>query len=988
MEKDELSLSNLVGALWRRKWIIILVVVVAGGSAWAFTPRPQLMYEATATLIVQSRAEPTSLLDAVAGTMGSQDIASQLEVMRSRSVLEQAVKALEPDRAEDPEYLQTQVEALQRSLKIQQVKGTSLVSLSVASVNPVKAQQQADAIAEAYIYEANRAQLSASQAALENVNQQLQELRQANVDLSLSPSLPRAVAQMDTAITAIEKASGKLALMPEQPASDLPSEPPVDITAITTPQLSMVSGQVDGAKADVEGLLALVQELDQRVAEAAASAEPEAVVQDPGTTLTGPQLSILVQQVTGVKDRSDELAALLQRMDLSLALGVALQNMDLASIETRAQAMSTTLGPVAAEGERLRQAETDPQARGQLLAAESRLKVAQVAAAAVSSQAQSLYDRGNATLVHRMSEYMDMVVESLDVSLQELDGIEPRKAASPQGQPAPAGSLAPQDFDIAPIETRAQYVAARLAPIATEVERMRLAETELQVRGQLLNAETRLKVAQGAAAALSAQVQSFYDRASVTLAHRMVEYAAQVRTSLEGASDQLVQVQPVKAPDGARPAAGTILTQSQLVAFSDRVQTIAASLRDLAGRFESPGSDPAREGIVLDYAELAAMEASFQTAGTTVATLRSEAGKMQQAQVDAQARDLLIAVDEQIRIAGDAITRMPALMQSLSESAIESPRFVALDGLRQKLEVSLLGVDSQVTRVGDKALISPPAVDPLGRYKNGIFGAVAGLLLAAFGTLVAARFDRRVRHDPRTTSYAGLPLLASIPKAPVPANPGRPSVAARDCPAFLEAFRLLRTRLELDTPEHKIVLVTSPGASEGKTTVAANLARVVAAQGYRVLLVDGNLRKPDIARTLGASVEGPALSGPEESVLPCPTRKADGIDIFACGPVQADSDETLSSSRMRAFLREAKQNYDVIIVDSSPVMGFADTQILARQADMALLVLEVNASNIDLAEDSKQALDTAGIRIAGCVLNKVERKGRRLPGQGRRGLLP
>jgi receptor protein-tyrosine kinase len=186
---------------------------------------------------------------------------------------------------------------------------------------------------------------------------------------------------------------------------------------------------------------------------------------------------------------------------------------------------------------------------------------------------------------------------------------------------------------------------------------------------------------------------------------------------------------------------------------------------------------------------------------------------------------------------------------------------------------------------------------------------------------------------------------------------------------------MLRTNLGLDSCSGKVLLISSPEAREGKTTVAANLARAVALQGRRVLLIDGNLRKPDIAAIFGL----PEADGfPEfwtgRNELSDYIAQAEGVDILPSGAASAESTEILSSPRMKTLLEEARQNYDVVIIDSAPMIGCADTRILAKEADDVLLVLQLGISKLDVTKDSQQTLEAMGARMSGFVLNKVPSK--------------
>jgi capsular exopolysaccharide synthesis family protein len=252
---------------------------------------------------------------------------------------------------------------------------------------------------------------------------------------------------------------------------------------------------------------------------------------------------------------------------------------------------------------------------------------------------------------------------------------------------------------------------------------------------------------------------------------------------------------------------------------------------------------------------------------------------------------------------------------------------------------------------------------------------VVGLLLGVLIALILQRYDRRVRDISQVADYVGLPMVACVPLTLGKQGTHSLSVLKEDSPQYLEAFRILRTNLGLDSCPGKVILISSPQAREGKTTVAANLARAVALQGRRVLLIDGNLRKPDIAATFNLQPEDgfpEFLTGGNE--LSDYITQAEGIDILSSAAASAESTELLSSPRMKTLLEEARQNYDVVIVDSAPMIGCADTRILARGADEVLLVLQPDKSKLDLTKESKRTLEAMGTRVSGFVLNKASSK--------------
>jgi succinoglycan biosynthesis transport protein ExoP len=188
-----------------------------------------------------------------------------------------------------------------------------------------------------------------------------------------------------------------------------------------------------------------------------------------------------------------------------------------------------------------------------------------------------------------------------------------------------------------------------------------------------------------------------------------------------------------------------------------------------------------------------------------------------------------------------------------------------------------------------------------------------------------------------------------------------------------EPYQLLRIAVEGSDGFRRgfSLAVTSGAAGEGKSTTAANLACAFAAGGYRVLLVDCDLRRPSQHRIFGVPNEcGTSGIGRGEA------RVADtlvrGVRILPAGAGVSDPEAALSSGAMTEFLREAKGSHDIVILDSPPILGLGDAGILARAADRTLVVVRHRRFPADMLAKAKACLEAAGARIAGAVLNDTD----------------
>ncbi len=196
----------------------------------------------------------------------------------------------------------------------------------------------------------------------------------------------------------------------------------------------------------------------------------------------------------------------------------------------------------------------------------------------------------------------------------------------------------------------------------------------------------------------------------------------------------------------------------------------------------------------------------------------------------------------------------------------------------------------------------------------------------------------------------------------------------------VEAFRTLRTNIgfaSVDRPV-KLILVTSPTPEDGKSTVVANLGMVMAQAGNNVLIVDADLRKPtqhhifEVINNRGLvniMVQGEELSG---VVRPGPV---EGISLVTSGPIPPNPSELFASGKMAEFLSALREKYDVVLIDSPPVVAVTDPVLLAARVDGVILVVKAGVTRIDIINSALEQLKKANERFLGVVLNQVRATG-------------
>lgn len=272
-------------------------------------------------------------------------------------------------------------------------------------------------------------------------------------------------------------------------------------------------------------------------------------------------------------------------------------------------------------------------------------------------------------------------------------------------------------------------------------------------------------------------------------------------------------------------------------------------------------------------------------------------------------------------------------------------------------------------------LADPPLMpDQDKRMKVKAAGMVGGLFLGMLLALLVDRFDKRLR-DPRDIEpLLGAPLLGTIPRIGelkrVKGEQARNLIA--------EEFRIIRTQLLFGNPQlqHKVIAITSPQPGDGKTSLAVNLAISIAKAGRRVLLVDGDLRKPDIHRIFNIS-DSPGfaevIAGSHEPGAVIRKSDIDGLEVLPAGTPITRPSELLSRPEVSRVLSALGEVYDHIVIDTAPLLPVSDTHVLAGLVDavMCSFNADVDRNTVILVQD---ILRRSHANVIGTVMNQVKYK--------------
>lgn len=353
-----------------------------------------------------------------------------------------------------------------------------------------------------------------------------------------------------------------------------------------------------------------------------------------------------------------------------------------------------------------------------------------------------------------------------------------------------------------------------------------------------------------------------------------------------------------------------------------------------------------------------------------------------------------MAVLSDIQLARDEINAIQKSAQKLqSEMDRLSPfaaRYDDSDRKRKEIETKIRSMSASVSELEPKAKVNEGFIRLLSGEEAKAGSAVGvssqaqrfwpmGLLIALiFGAAMAylrEMLDTTLRTDYDVKRHLNLPVLSDLPEV----NQNDLMILGAAEGSFMtEKFDTLATILQTGDRPVKSVLVTSSVPEEGKTTVSVNLAIALARQGRRTLLIDGDMRVPSVHNafrlnnTVGFSdlLQGTIPFEPEtagfaqEAGLP-------NLHVCVSGTRPDNPYALLDAQRLEVVLEAAKQHYDIVLLDSPPILRTGDALKIAAQADSTLLVIESGRTDMREATWAKRLLENVGAKMAGVLLNKA-----------------
>ena len=369
---------------------------------------------------------------------------------------------------------------------------------------------------------------------------------------------------------------------------------------------------------------------------------------------------------------------------------------------------------------------------------------------------------------------------------------------------------------------------------------------------------------------------------------------------------------------------------------------------------------------------------------------------------------------------GDLSKQMPVIARQYTD--LNRQLTVATESLNRFLtaqeELQLKGAQKALpwqTISQPKVLEEPISPNP---PRNIALGIISGLMLGCAAALLAERLDPVFHSSEELKESINLPILGLIPvqKDLKPADAVIPSLkkekvglpqlqignttlnlnrsinsTTTDVPSsrqkwfssspFLESFRSLNTNIKLlgsDTSLRSFV-ISSSIPSEGKSTVSCHLAQAAAAMGQRVILIDADLRRPQVHHWMGienneglSNVLATGLDV-EEAIVKVP--QWENLSVITAGDIPPDPTRLLSSQKMFSLMDRLKscRKYDLIIYDTPPILGFADGRILSNHTDGVVLVVRIGKTDRSLLKQNIDNIQMSNVPILGVIANQVNR---------------
>ena len=448
-------------------------------------------------------------------------------------------------------------------------------------------------------------------------------------------------------------------------------------------------------------------------------------------------------------------------------------------------------------------------------------------------------------------------------------------------------------------------------------------------------------------------------------AHKQYSATAQllVQPSVDAGEVGVVQPQPVTQTD--------VETELQLVTSAPVQQAVRARLNSAPTVSASEIGQTNVIGITATSGVPSRAALVANVYATAFVQYRQTVAARNLATVEAQLRSQISSIARQLKAFGRNTASPEA-------SALLNQQAVLKEQLAQMQVSGAVDTGDVVLVTPAQTPVSPSSPKPA---RDALLGLAAGLVFGLGAAFLRDSLDDKLTSKEAAEHACGAPVLAMTPVV-TSWRRQRPMVVTATDPRSpaAESYRSLRTSLQFARQERQLrsIVVTSPGVGEGKTATLANLGVVFAQAGERVVLVSCDLRRPRIGSFFGLDEQDGLTSVQlgrrtlEQVLLPVPD--FDRLSLLPAGPVPPNPAELLGSASARDVFAILREQFDLVLIDSPPVLPVTDAAILSRYADATLMLAAADQTRCGDLHRAVEKLDQVGARILGLVLNKVSRR--------------
>lgn len=590
----------------------------------------------------------------------------------------------------------------------------------------------------------------------------------------------------------------------------------------------------------------------------------------------------------------------------------------------------------------------------------------------------------------------------------------PATAASTPQTPASAAPVSDFDIETENREARKDAVASALldALVISRVGGTYI--IEINLRSESPEKAARLANAIADAYVLD-QLEAKFDatkQASEWLSRRLTDLRKQV-------ADAERAVEIYRTQHGLEKAEGLTVGEQQLSELNAQLILANAALvearakydrawqiRTKGGNIESVADvlqSTTISGLRQKQAELAReqanLSAKYGPRHPAIVNIEAQQADIQR-QIGAEVERIIESIRNNVSVAETRVRALEgSLKQIKGETGVDNQALIQLRELereaasnrtvyeaflnRHKETTEQQGLQTADTRIISRAAVPRSPSHPR-TFFIGILALVLSLMTGVGLALLLEHLDNTLLTGKDLEQALDLPLLVSLPVAPAERGVDgkillpQDYLLAKPLSTFSESLRSLRSALQLSNVDNppKIILFTSALPGEGKTTTATSFARAAAASGLKVILIDCDLRHPSVHKALGLMQPAKGLVQLLAERLELETvvinDARSGLDIVPVSTGTANPPDLLGSAQMKLLLQRLSEIYDLVVLDSAPVLPVADSRVLSRLADETVFVVRWNATPRDAAMTAIKHLRQYDAKIAGAVLSVVD----------------